>query len=170
MIGITSDSLNGMQESVLAENDIKAPLLRVPGVANISIWGDQLQSLQIEVDPIKLRQSGLSLDQVFEASSDALEVGSLTYDVSNIAATGGFVVTPNQQLQVEHQVPIVTPDDLKQAVITVRSDGTKIRVGDVADVVSEVPPQIGEAVVDGKPGLLMIVDKFPWGNTRDITT
>jgi CzcA family heavy metal efflux pump len=169
MIGITSGSLNGMQESVLAEDDIKARLLQVPGVANISIWGNQLQSLQIEVDPIKLHQSGLSLHQVFEASSNALEVGSLTYDVSNVIATGGFVVTPNQQLQVEHEVPIVTPDDLKQAVITVRSDGSKVRVGDVANVASDVPPQIGEAVIDGKPGLLMIVDKFPWGNTRHIT-
>ena len=169
MIGIRSKTLSPIDLSVLAQNKIKTRLRRVPGVANISMWGQKLQALQVEVDPVRLRASGIALDQVMEVTSNALDNGSLLFERSGAAATGGFVDTSNQRLQIEHLVPIVTPDELSATAIQIRPDGTTLRIGDVANVVVEAPPLIGDAVVDGGPGLMMIIDKFPWGNTRDIT-
>ncbi len=44
-----------------------------------------------------------------------------------------------------------------------------LRLGDVADVVEGFPPPIGDAVINDGPGLLLIVEKQPWGNTLDVT-
>jgi len=170
MIGLTSRTLSPMDLSTVAENQIKARLLRVRGVANISIWGSRLLSRQIEVDPMRLRQSGLALDQVLEAASNIVSNGSLLYEPSGKVSTGGFVETAAQRLQVNHSVPVVSPEDVGNAVVGTRAGGAVIRVKDVADVVVENPPLIGDAVVNGRPGQLMIIDKFPWGNTREITS
>ena len=35
---------------------IRARLLRVPGVANVAIWGERLEMLQVQVDPQRLRE------------------------------------------------------------------------------------------------------------------
>ncbi len=169
MIGLTSKALSPMDASVMAENKVKARLLRVPGVANISIWGTKLLSRQVEVDPRRLRASGLTLEQVKDATSNTLDNGSLLYEPSGKVSTGGFVDTANQRLQVQHGVPVVTSDQLSSAVVATRPDGSAVHIGDVANVVEETPPLIGDAVINGSPGLLMIVDKFPWGNTREIT-
>jgi len=169
MIGLTTKTLSAMDASVVAQNKVKARLLRVPGIANISIWGTKLLSRQVEIDPARLRASGLTLEQVKDATSNTLDNGSLLYEPSGKASTGGFVDTSNQRLQVQHGVPVVTKEELSSAVVAVRPDGTKLHIGDVANVVEETPPLIGDAVINGQPGLLMIIDKFPWGNTRDIT-
>src|SRR6185437_13903355 len=40
---------------------------------------------------------------------------------------------------------------------------------EVADVVEGFPPPIGDAVINDGPGLLLIVEKQPWGNTLAVT-
>jgi Cu/Ag efflux pump CusA len=42
-------------------------------------------------------------------------------------------------------------------------------LGEVADVVEDHQPLIGDAIINGKPGLLLVVQKFPWGNTLEVT-
>jgi CzcA family heavy metal efflux pump len=168
MIGVSSTTLSAIDQSVLTENKIRSRLLRVPGVANVSIWGEKQQILQIEIDPPRLRAAGISVAQLMEASSNTLDNGVLRYERSGVASTGGFVDTANQRLQLEHQVPIVTAADLASTVIDLRN-GSPIRIRDVADVVTTHPPLIGDSVIDGGPGEMLIVDKFPWGNTLQVT-
>jgi CzcA family heavy metal efflux pump len=45
-----------------------------------------------------------------------------------------------------------------------------IRLGDVADVVIDTPPLMGDGVINDRPGLLLVVQKLPWANTADVTT
>ena len=75
---------------------------------------------------------------------------------------------PNQRLAVEHILPIVTPNDLAQVAIAER-DGQSVRLADVAHVAKGTQGLVGDAVVNGNPGLLLIVEKYPWGNTLDVT-
>jgi len=48
-------------------------------------------------------------------------------------------------------------------------NGAALRLGDVADLVEGFPPPIGDAVINDGPGLLLIVEKQPWGNTLEVT-
>ncbi|GAC1366207.1 MAG: efflux RND transporter permease subunit [Actinomycetota bacterium] len=167
-IGLSAKDLSPIDLSVLAVSKIRPRLLRVPGIANVSLWGERQQQLQVQVDPARLRAANLSLNEVMAVSSDALANGVLRFERSGKIGTGGFVQTANQRLQVTHAVPIVTPDQLASSVIRIR-DGKPLRIGDVADVVVEHQLLIGDAVINDGPGLMLIVDKFPWGNTLAVT-
>ncbi len=99
-IGITSKDKSVMDLSMLAYWRIRQRLLGVPGVANIAIWGEQLKMLQVMVDPKRLAVSDVTLDEVQESVSDALDVGLLRYARGAHIGTGGFVETPNQRFQL----------------------------------------------------------------------
>ena len=141
-------------------------LLRVPGVANIAIWGERLKMLQVQVDPERLRDKNVTLDDVMETTADALDVGLLKYSSGAHIGTGGWIDTPNQRLGVRNVLPIITPADLARVRVKNNKDLT---LGDVAEVKEDHQPLIGDAIVNGHPGLLLVVEKFPWGNTLEIT-
>ena len=147
---------------------IRARLLGVPGVANVAIWGERLNMLQVRVDPERLRRNQVSLDEVMGVTADALDAGILRFSDGAMIGTGGFVDTPNQRLGVRHVLPIVTPDDLAKVTVEQRA-GKALRLGDVAEVVTDHQPLIGDAVINDGPGLMLIVEKLPWGNTLAVT-
>ena len=167
-IGMTSDTTSVIDMSMTAYWNIRARLLRVPGVANVAIWGERLNMYQVQTDPARLNASRVSLNEVMQATADALDSGLLQYSSGGFIGTGGFVETPNQRLSVENVLPIVTPEDLSQVSVAER-DGRTLRLADVADVVEDHQPLIGDAVINDGPGLMLIVEKFPWANTVDVT-
>ena len=167
-IGVTSKDKSVMDLSMLAYWTIRARLLGVPGVANIAIWGEQLKMLQVVVDPEKLASLGVTLDEVQEEVSDALDVGLLRYSNGAHIGTGGFIDTPNQRMEVLHTSSGQTPETLAQVPIKVK-DGKPLLLGDVAKILYAPPDMIGDAVINDGPGLMLIVEKFPWGNTLEVT-
>ena len=70
-IGISSKKLSVIELSMIAYWTIRQRLLSVPGVANVAIWGERLQMLQVQVDPDRMQANDVTLDQVMEATSDA---------------------------------------------------------------------------------------------------
>ena len=167
-IGLLSNELSTVQLSILARWTISPRLMGIPGVANVSIWGLRDRELQIEVSPQQLNIQGVALDDVINSAGDALWESPLSYLEASTPGTGGWIDTPNQRLGVRHVLPIVTADDL--AKVTFKDKVGKVRkLGDVADVVEGHQPLIGDAIINGRPGLLLVVEKFPWGNTLDVT-
>jgi CzcA family heavy metal efflux pump len=167
-IGLSSSSRSLTELSMTAYWHIRARLLRVPGVANVPIWGERLQMLQVQTEPEKMLAHDVSLEEVMETTADALDVGLLKFSNGAVVGTGGFVDTPNQRLQVRHILPIATPKDLSQVVIE-RRGGKPLRLGQVARVVEDHQPLAGDAVINDGPGLMLIVEKLPWANTLDVT-
>jgi CzcA family heavy metal efflux pump len=167
-IGISSDSMSQIDLSMTSYWKIRARLLRVPGVANVPIWGQRQEMLHVQVDPERLAQHGVTLDQVMRASSDALDAGLLSYSSGSVIGTGGFIDTPNQRMGVNHVLPIVSPESLSQIVIQ-KDDGTTLLLSDVADIVIDHQLLTGDAVINDGPGLMLIVEKLPWGNTLEVT-
>ena len=168
-IGITSPSKSVMDLSMLAYWTIRARLLGVPGVANIAIWGEQLKMLQVEVDPENLAKHDLSLDDVSEAVSDALDVGLLRFSGGAHIGTGGFIETPNQRMEIRLTSASQTPETLAKVPVGDAKRGKQLVLGDVADLKFGPQGMIGDAVINDGPGLMLIVEKFPWGNTLDVT-
>ena len=54
-IGISSKEMSLLDLSMTTYWKIRFRLLRVPGVANVPIWGERLKQLQIQVDPERMR-------------------------------------------------------------------------------------------------------------------
>ena len=167
-IGLSSDEHTLIELSSIARHTIRQRLLRVRGVANVAIWGQRKEQRLVLVDAERLREHGVSVNGVMEATSNALDAPLLRHSPGALVGTGGFVDTPNQRLGVVHVLPVLEPDDLAEVSLQNRA-GQTIRLDDVADIVTGHPPLIGDAVVNDGPGLLLIVEKFPGANTLEVT-
>src|SRR5256886_5354861 len=165
MVGLSSKQVSPIQMSVLARWNIRPALLSVPGVANVSIWGMRDRQLQVLVDPQRLQARHVTLDQIVSTTGNALWVSPLTFLNASTPGSGGWIDTPQQRLEVRHVLPISSPDDLAQ----VNVEGTKLRLGDVAAVVEDHQPLIGDDILDNGPGLLLDIEKFPGANTLEVT-
>src|SRR3954463_12655313 len=116
-IGMTSKDHSLIEMSMTAYWTIRARLLEVPGVANVALWNERLQMMTVQVDPGRMQQRGVSLDQVMEATADAVDSGLLRFSAGSVIGTGGMVETPNQRLSVRNVLPIITPSDLAQVPV-----------------------------------------------------
>jgi len=78
-IGIRSDQYNLMDLSMITYWKIRARLLDVPGVANVPIWGERIKMPQVQVDPKKMLEHDVTLEEVMDVTSNALDVSLLMY-------------------------------------------------------------------------------------------
>ncbi len=168
-IGMTSKDHSLIQMSMSAYWTIRARLLEVPGVANVALWGERLQMMQVQVEPPKMEAQHVALNEVMEATADAVDSGLLRFSSGSIIGTGGMVESPNQRINVRNVLPIITPDDLAKVPLHVEGGGKNVKIGDVARVVEDHQPLIGDAVINDSPGLLLVVEKLPWANTVEMT-
>ncbi len=156
-VGLSSPTMSMLELSELARWTIRPRLMAIPGVANVAVWGERSRELQVQVEPDRLRAHGLGLAEIGRAAADATN-----------PATGGFVDGPNQRMAVTHAPTASDVEALARAPVAMRA-GTVIRLGDVADIVEDHAPLVGDAVIDGGPGILLIVEKQPWGSTVQVT-
>ena len=168
MVGLQSQTVSTMEMSVLARWQIRPRLMSIPGVANVSIWGLRDRQLQVQVDPARLRSQQVTLTELIESTGNALWVSPLSFVEASTPGTGGFVETPNQRLGVQHVQPISTSAQLSDVAVEGRH-AVPLRIGDVANVTEDHQPLIGDASLDGAPGLMLVVERFPGANTVEVT-
>jgi CzcA family heavy metal efflux pump len=156
-IGMSSAKLSQMELTTLARWTMRPRLMAIPGVANVAIWGERDRQIQVLIDPDRLKAHDVLLEDVVRVTRESVA-----------PAAGGFLDTPNQRLAVTHVSPVNTPQDLARVPVAFRQ-GMPLTLGQVADVVEGFPPPIGDAVINDGPGLLLIVEKQPEGNTLDVT-
>ncbi|EYF01948.1 efflux RND transporter permease subunit [Chondromyces apiculatus] len=156
-IGLTSATKDQMALTDLARFVVRPRLLSIAGVANVAIWGERPRQLQVVVDPARLRASGVRLEEVVETTRSAV-----------VPAGGGFIDTPQQRLGVAVHPAAVTTAQLAEASVP-RPRLVTIPLGEIASVREGSAPPIGDAVVNDTAGLLLIVEKQPWGNTLEVT-
>jgi CzcA family heavy metal efflux pump len=196
-IGMTSKDHSLIEMSMTAYWTIRARLLEVPGVANVALWNERLQEMQVQVNPTAMEAKNVSLNQVMEATGTAVDSGLLRFTAGSVIGTGGMVETPNQRLSVRNVLPIVTANDMAQVPVDSgppasaapaadaaaaaaapdnQPEGAaapppppQVKLGDVATVVETNQPLIGDAIINDQPGLLLVVEKLPWANTVEMT-
>src|SRR6478672_1117805 len=134
MVSLSSKKLTPIQIGVLARWTLRPRLLAVPGVSNVAVWGQRERQLQVQVDPQKLRDRKVTLQQVIRSAGNALWVSPLTFLEASSPGTGGFIDTPNQRLGIQHNLPIINSQDLAKVAID-ETSGAPLQLGDVATVV-----------------------------------
>jgi CzcA family heavy metal efflux pump len=167
-IGITSDELNMMELSALSYWKIKQRLMRVEGVAQVMIYGERLQQRHVQVDPKKLAANGVSLASVMESTANSLDAGVLQFAEAFTVGQGGFVESNGQRINIRHVQPVETANELAQVPIE-RADGQVIRLGDLGNVIEAHMPLWGDAAINQRPGIMLIVQKLPRANTLEVT-
>jgi CzcA family heavy metal efflux pump len=165
-IGMWSNSKSLIEMSQLTYWRIRPQLLRVPGVSNVAIWNERQPSLQVQVDPAKMAARGVSLEDVQTTTADALDTGVLKFSSGHSLSSGGIIDNVDGRLSIRHVLSVSTPDTLANVPL---EDAKGVKIGDVATVVQDHQPLIGDAVINGGPGLLLVVEKLPWANTLAVT-
>lgn len=164
IVGLSPKAVSPIDASVLTRWTITPKLLGVPGVANVSTWGLRYRQLQVQIDPERLRQKDISLDEVVEAAGDAMWVSPLSFLEASTLGAGGWIDTPNQRLGIQHIQPIISAGELAKVALKDKP----LRLGDVARIIEEHPPLIGDAVIGQEPALLLVIEKFPDANPEAV--
>jgi CzcA family heavy metal efflux pump len=168
MIGLSSAELSPIEKSVMARWTVRPRLMGVPGVANVAVWGMRDQQLQVQVDPERLRDRDVTLDQIVRTVGNAQVFSPLSHLEGSTPGTGGFIETPQQRFQVRNIFDRLA-DPAELAKVPIEGTGRGMRLGAVSDIAIDHQPLIGDAVVNGGDGLLLVVEKFPGANTREVT-
>jgi len=173
MVKLSSEELSPIEMSILSRWVITPRLLGVEGVANVSTWGFRDRQLQVLVDPQRLADADVTLNQVIRTTGNALEVSPLSFLEASSPGTGGFIDTLNERLHIFHEQAISTPDELAQVPIQdpqgdVAPGSSALVLGDVTDVVEDHQPLIGDALCSDGDCLLLVIEKFPDANTPKV--
>lgn len=141
----------------LADWTIRPRLLGVTGVSQVIPIGGGVKQYQALISPEKLKQFGVTIEEI----ADALEK-------SNANSTGGFVDAQSQEYLVRNLGRFYSIDELKQTVVAYRNN-TAIKLGDVADVQFGARIKRGDAGTNGKPAVILSVQKQPGASTLELT-
>lgn len=156
-VGLVSDRLTPMQLRELAEWTVRPRLLAAHGVARVNVYGGDERRIEVRARPEALLARGLTLSDLGAAVGRAVAVQG-----------GGFADTHDQRILIDPGPGTTTAAGLAQAVLS-RAGGGTVRIGDVADVADTAAPRFGDALVMGRPGVLLTVSSQYGANTLDAT-
>src|SRR3954471_19649441 len=157
-IGLVTDKMSPMELRTFADWTLKPRLLAVPGVAKCSVFGGEVRQLQIQVKPDLLIAHAVTLSDVLTAARAASGVRG-----------GGFIETRNQRVVIQTEGQLFTPEEIGNVVVVTTAAGVPVRLRDVATVAYGPQTKVGDALVMGKPGVLLTMSSQYGANTMEVT-
>jgi len=155
--GMTSETLSLMELRTIADWTVVPHLMAVPGVADVNVFGGEVRQFQIQVDPAKLIQYSISLQQVREAAEKATGVRG-----------AGYIENNNQRIVINTEGQALNPQVLGQTTLLHRG-GQTIRLADIGQVVEGAAPSISAAAINGVTGIYLSVQGQLGANTHAVT-
>ncbi|NLN94048.1 MAG: efflux RND transporter permease subunit [Candidatus Hydrogenedens sp.] len=143
--------LQNYAEIVLARR-----LLAVPGVAQITVVGSGDRQYQVALKPDRLAALGITLAEVAEVLAE-----------NNMNIPAGFISERGTEYLVTGLGRLQTVEDIGKVVVTTRQ-GVPVFVSDVAEVRLGAAPTRGTGSANGKPAVLLIIQKQPQANTLEL--
>jgi CzcA family heavy metal efflux pump len=157
LISMNSTTTSAMELRSLADWVVRPRLLGVTGVSQVMIIGGDLKQYQVLVDPARLTDYSLTLQEVADAVAAA-----------NANSSGGFLERRNEEYLIRGRARIYAIEDLADSVITVRN-GVPILVKQIADVQLGPALKRGDGSFNGNPSVVATIQKQPNANTLAVT-
>jgi cobalt-zinc-cadmium resistance protein CzcA len=146
--GYTLNQLKAIQDWVLQRR-----LKQVPGVIDVTGYGGTVKQYQVLVDTKLMKQYGVTMQQVSGAiknsnanvGGDLIAMGSQSHNVRAIGLLGKGI-DPLEPARVDHYSELENEklDDIRRVVVDTSDDGTPIYVRQVAQVVVNHQPRLGQ--------------------------
>lgn len=157
LVGISADSTSPSELRTLADFTIRRRLMSIKGISQvIPIGGERLQ-YQILISSAKLKQFNLSIDDI----DNALQL-------TNQNTTGGFYNQYGSEVLIRNVGRAYNLDDLKNTVVANR-EGLPVLLSQVAEVKFGAAQKRGDASINGKPAVILTVEKQPAFSTVALT-
>src|SRR5438105_2060825 len=156
-IGLLSDKVDAYTLRDAANWVIKPRLLAVPGVAHVIVFGGDQRQIQILPDIARLASYNVTISEVADAARTALPLRG-----------AGFIDLASQRILIKSPTPAPDIAALSAAVVTVRNN-TPILLRDLAEVKVAPALRFGDALIMGKPGVLLSLASQYGANTLATT-
>ncbi|MFN5777355.1 MAG: efflux RND transporter permease subunit [Burkholderiaceae bacterium] len=152
ILALTSETMTRGQMYDVASTVLAQRLAQVDGVGQVTLGGGALPAVRIELDPERLTAHGLSLENVRTAVV-----------AHNTNRPKGVLEDADRAWQIEANDQARTAADYVPLILRYR-EGRAVRLGDVAEVVDSVQDLRNYGAADGKPAILLILNKQPGAN------
>jgi CzcA family heavy metal efflux pump len=157
-VGFVSDRISPMQLRDLVDWTVRPVILASDGVARATVYGGQVRRIEVRVKPDALAARGLGLDDVLNAVKGTSGVPG-----------SGYIDTPQQRILIESHGNAQSAAEVAAAPLPTQDGAAPARIGDVAEVVDGPGPLNGDALIMGRPGVLLSISSQYGANTLDAT-
>jgi len=147
MLLALSGPLNEKQLKTWADR-VRDEIKLLPGISQVEVFGARDYEISIEVSQTRLRQYGISFDQVASAVRR-----------SSVNLHGGTIRTRGEEIRVRTVGRKYTGEELAGIVVLAGPAGEQVRLGRLATIRDDFTDDPVFATVDGKPSVFVMVFK-----------
>jgi HAE1 family hydrophobic/amphiphilic exporter-1/multidrug efflux pump len=155
ILAVHSDVLPVTTVDDYAENILAQQISQIPGIAQVSIGGQQKPAVRVQIDPLKLAALGLQMEDV------AGVINAATVD-----APKGSINGPKRTLTIYDNDQLLKAAPWNDVVVAYKH-GAPIRIKDIGIAVDGPENMLLTAWQNGKNGILLLVNKQPGANVID---
>ena len=155
ILGISSD-LDPVEFTALIENQIRYRFARVPGVAQVDLWGGFNREIRIELDPDRVNALGLPLDHVIQAIRD-----------SNLDLPTGKIEEGRFEISLRAPAQFVNLEQIRDTVI-MNKNGVTVLLSQIAEVNDTYEKKNRIVRINGEPGIRVAIRKQADANTVEV--
>ncbi len=155
-IALTSNSLQGVDLRVFADQELSRELNTVPGVASADVSGGVSEEIRINLDPARLQSSGLGINEVLDALSER-----------NQDTSGGRIDGPEGEPLTRVAGRFEDAEEIRSLIFEVGDSATpqQVYLRDFAEVVDSTEEQRIFVNLNGQPAVKVSIQKQPTANT-----
>jgi CzcA family heavy metal efflux pump len=154
---LTSQNVPPTKLWEMATYEIKPRLNRLDGVSTVVVQGGQEPEFYITPDPAKLQLAGITVPDILEAVRR-----------TNLIDSPGLIEQNHQLVLGLVNAQVRTPEQIAATVIKTGQAGIPVRVGDIASITPGVKPIYTIVRANGKPAILLNINRQPDSNTVQV--
>jgi CzcA family heavy metal efflux pump len=154
---LTSSTLPPNKLWEIATYDLKPRLNRLDGVATVVIQGGRVPEFQVSPEPARLLAAGITVTEILDAIRR-----------TNLIDSPGLIESNHQLVLGLISGQVRTPEQIGQIVVKNSPTGVPLRLGDIAKITPSVAPVYTIVTANGKPAVLLNVNRQPESNTLDV--
>ncbi|HWX91937.1 MAG TPA: efflux RND transporter permease subunit [Terriglobales bacterium] len=154
---LTSENMPPTKLWEMATYEIKPRLNRLDGVSTVIVQGGQEPEFHITPDPARLQLAGITVPDILEA-----------FRRTNLVDSPGLIERNHQLVLGLINAQVRTPEQIAATVIKTTPAGIPVRIGDIAAVAPGVKPVYTIVNANGKPAILLNINRQPDSNTVQV--
>ncbi len=154
---LTSENVPQSKLWEIATYDLKPRINRLDGVASVLVQGGRVPEFQVTPDPARLLAAGVTVTDILEAIRR-----------TNLIESPGLLEHDHQLVLSLVSGQVRTPEQIAQIVVKTPNNGVPLRLGDIAKIAPSEAPVYTMVTANGKPAVLLSVNRQPESNTLDV--
>jgi len=154
---LTSENVPQSKLWEIATYDLKPRINRLDGVASVLVQGGRVPEFQVSPDRARLLAAGVTVTDILEAIRR-----------TNLIDSPGLLEHDHQLVLGLISGQVRTPEQIAQIVVKTPNNGVPLRLGDIAKITPSEAPVYTMVTANGKPAVLLSVNRQPESNTLQV--